>query len=182
MNKIIWEKFKDPLASFAKKNEEDDEDTGRAIVTKNGIMPVIHENMVSTNYNLWIGYTNFVITTDMVDTLEHLIGVESLDVFSPYRFRLGIAKKFFKEEEIKVNVEYTLNCQTNSLEILEEDKKNEILELETRLKEDGRPYVIYTLPNAEVSSFVGDTEQVNEKMKFFEEVQNIVGGYILSGP
>jgi len=47
-----------------------------------------------TNYECWIGHTNFDITELVKTTVEKTKGVEILKVYSRYRFFVGIGKMF----------------------------------------------------------------------------------------
>jgi hypothetical protein len=59
-----------------------------------GVIP-INENTASNKiFNFWMGHTNFDITKDIVDTIEETSGVESLDIFTRYRFRISVGKAF----------------------------------------------------------------------------------------
>jgi len=50
------------------------------------------------DYNLFIVNTNFWINGYMVEAIWQTKGVESIDVFSPYRMRIGIAPLFVDKE------------------------------------------------------------------------------------
>jgi hypothetical protein len=84
------------------KYEENDKPTNleqtkkqiKVIATPMGIIP-INENTASGKiFNFWMGHTNFNITNAIVTTIENTDGVESLDVFTRYRFRIAIGKAF----------------------------------------------------------------------------------------
>jgi hypothetical protein len=123
-NVIIWEKWRDPfgeldedtspndgLGEFLDDNDDsdnDEEDTDqllnnpfktiakqvKVISTPMGIVP-INENTASGKiFNFWTGHTNFDITKGVFNILEVVDGVETLDVFTRYRFRIGIGKAF----------------------------------------------------------------------------------------
>jgi hypothetical protein len=118
MNKplVIWEKWKDPLGfeeqedTFSKNNKDyynEEEDTifedeitktkkikCHIINTPFGMIPV-NENTTSTNiFNFWSGHTNFPITNVVSDIIENTDGVETLNVFTKYRFRIAVGKAF----------------------------------------------------------------------------------------
>lgn len=62
------------------------------------VLPVpdnIYEQInLLTNYECWIGHTNFDITESVKTTVEKTKGVEILKVYSRYRFFVGIGKMF----------------------------------------------------------------------------------------
>ena len=49
---------------------------------------------LTSNYDCWVGHTNFDITTSTFDTLNEVEGVELLRIVSRYRFFIGIGRMF----------------------------------------------------------------------------------------
>lgn len=115
---IIWEKWKDPLG-FDEPTEEteeyEDNEDGieknikikrtrcNVIQTPFGIIP-FNENMASSEiFNFWTGHTNFAITNKISNIIENTDGVETLNVFTKYRFRIAIGKSF-KDSLIMRNI------------------------------------------------------------------------------
>ena len=118
-NIIIWQKWIDPFGeddipeledSENKYSENDysyDDDENnkknkspniakamKVIATPMGIIP-INENTASGKiFNFWVGHTNFDITQAICGIIEQSVGVESLDIFTRYRFRISIGKAF----------------------------------------------------------------------------------------
>lgn len=110
---IIWEKWTDP---FGQKSEDldwpgydDNADSYEepkanklekinAIVTNMGIIPYNEHTDCSKIFNFWIGHTNFDITKEVSDIIELAEGVETLDIFTRYRFRISIGKSFNDRE------------------------------------------------------------------------------------
>lgn len=66
----------------------------KAIITPMGIVPYDEYNSASKIFNFWIGHTNFNISKSISQIIEQSEGVETLDVFTRYRFRIGIARLF----------------------------------------------------------------------------------------
>jgi hypothetical protein len=120
---IIWQKWQDPFGEkddnidldSEYNNFFDDEDSDdneeheeiselkktfknnkhiKVIATPMGIVP-INENTASGKiFNFWVGHTNFNITKYIADIIEKTEGVETLDIFTRYRFRIAIGKAF----------------------------------------------------------------------------------------
>jgi hypothetical protein len=70
---------------------------GPAVVGPLGIIPLHEDSLPSVLFNFWMGHTNFDITTGptgVKEKIEAVAGVETLDVFTRYRFRLGIGRAF----------------------------------------------------------------------------------------
>ncbi len=68
----------------------------------------VHQESQLLDFNLWIMHLNVDITPRMISAIEEIDGVETLDIISRYRARLGI-EKLFPEETIKKNVSDTIN-------------------------------------------------------------------------
>jgi len=117
-NVIMWEKWNDPYAEdidtqetteetygdYEEEEYEDDETQEtravqnigkfRAIATPMGIIPINESTASSKIFNFWVGHANFDITNAIAIIIEDTDGVETLDIFTRYRFRIGIGKAF----------------------------------------------------------------------------------------
>lgn len=128
--KIGWQKYEDmlkdqlmsPFASLLVTNnlsmiEDEDyeqEEIDIEMLTENQdlvIVPVpesFHEQVnLLTNYDCWIGHTNFDITEDIKLKIEKTSGVEILKIHSRYRFFLGIGK-MFNFSDVRKEIEETI--------------------------------------------------------------------------
>jgi hypothetical protein len=119
---IVWEKWIDPFGQALEEakwtdyeNEidtiddieyvDDDEMEMRpikAIATPMGIIPYNELTAPSSLFNFWVGPTNFDINKKIAITIEKSEGVEILDIFTRYRFRIGIGKCFNDSETMKL--------------------------------------------------------------------------------
>lgn len=117
--KIGWQKYEDvmenqlssPLltnimkhfmmqhAEYEDVNDEEDE----IIEEKHGvsippIVPIsqelIEEMTVLSNFDCWMGHTNFDITPQIKDKLNKIPGIEVLKICSRYRFFIGVGSMF----------------------------------------------------------------------------------------
>jgi hypothetical protein len=66
----------------------------KVIATPMGIVPVNENTCSGKIFNFWVGHTNFDITRNIAAIIELTQGVETLDVFTRYRFRISIGKAF----------------------------------------------------------------------------------------
>jgi len=73
------------------------------MMTPMGIMPVTENTESSKIFNFWTGHTNFDICQIVARTIEKCEGVESLDVFTRYRFRISVGKAF-KDSSVMTNI------------------------------------------------------------------------------
>lgn len=126
-NKIIWEKWVDPFGQniddmkWSKYDDLEDEDSDEdsaltllnngkkinAIATHMGIIPYNEYTDCSKIFNFWVGHTNFDITQNIVDIIESIQGVETLDIFTRYRFRVAFGKSF-NDRDIMNKINTTL--------------------------------------------------------------------------
>ena len=77
---------------------EDVEYEEEAIENETNIIPLssklIEEAMMLSNFDCWIGHTNFNITEEVKQTLDNAEGVEIMKIMSRYRFFIGVGKMF----------------------------------------------------------------------------------------
>lgn len=73
----------------------------RVIATPMGLMPYNELTAPGKIFNFWVGHTNFNISFKVSKAIEDTPGVEILDIFTRYRFRVGIGKCFNDSETMK---------------------------------------------------------------------------------
>jgi hypothetical protein len=109
---IVWEKWKDPFgfdniesidASYNDDHYNDNEQPieqnikkikCQLISTPLGIIPFNETISSSDIFNFWTGHSNFALTRIISSIIEDTPGVETLNIFTKYRFRIGIGKAF----------------------------------------------------------------------------------------
>lgn len=121
---IVWEKWVDPYGSnldsvewpgYNENNIIEDEDQIKepsfnkinVLATKMGIIPFNEHTDCSKIFNFWIGHTNFNITKKIANILQTIDGVETLDIFTRYRFRISFGKAF-DERTVIDNINTTI--------------------------------------------------------------------------
>lgn len=181
--RIRWRKWKDPFNGPANNTAmpDDEEEPGNSrtnvgsiIVTPMGIIPINEYALPSKIFKFWTGYTNFKITRAVKDVIEETDGVETLDIYSPYRFRLGVAK-LFHSYAVKKSITDRL-CK--------EDTKPEIkgrtpVELaKEHLKSKYKYWAIFVLPNGKLETIGNENKSVVEDD--IEKHKHIVGTNIIS--
>ncbi len=80
------------------------------IITPMGIVPITENTNPFKIFNLWTVHLNFRLTASVAQTIEDTDGIETLDIFTPYRCRIGIAKAFISSE-VKQNMTKRLNAE-----------------------------------------------------------------------
>jgi hypothetical protein len=133
-NTIMWEKWQDPfgfdedldLSDEIDTESQDDEsiidDLTQYSKTKNikhqiiatpfGIIPINENTASGSIFNFWTGHSNFPITKKVAKIIEDTEGIETLNVFTKYRFRIAIGKAFNDSHvmrEVNYNVYKYLN-------------------------------------------------------------------------
>ena len=120
-NLIVWQKWMDPFGADDEtplldeepnffdeeqntlEQEEDKTDKHfkhtkmksiKVMATPMGIIPVNENTASSKIFNFWMGHTNFNISKKIAQIIEDTDGVETLDIFTRYRFRISIGKVF----------------------------------------------------------------------------------------
>tara|TARA_R100001129_G_scaffold24500_1_gene15815 strand:+ start:981 stop:1421 length:441 start_codon:yes stop_codon:yes gene_type:complete len=66
----------------------------KTIMTPFGMLPLTEQSLASSHFKLWVGHTNFSVLKSHTRLIGSVKGVESVDILTPYRFRIGIAKLF----------------------------------------------------------------------------------------
>lgn len=62
--------------------------------TPMGIIPITEHTSAGRIFNFWTAHTNFRITQDIIEAIDNTDGIESFDLFTPYRWRIAIGKAF----------------------------------------------------------------------------------------
>ena len=83
------------------------------IITPFGIMPLTEQSLASQHFKFWVGHSNFKLTDNVYQVVGNTEGVETLDILTPYRFRIAIGKMF-----VDRNVMSTV--RTNLLEYIKD--------------------------------------------------------------
>lgn len=120
---IAWQKWIDPfgrdeddkaydpyVGDYDEEKEDGDDTTDkpniiksgiRVIATPMGIIPMNDNTVSGKIFNFWVGHTNFDITKRVGDLIEQTEGVETLDIFTRYRFRIAVGKIFDDSEVMR---------------------------------------------------------------------------------
>lgn len=65
---------------------------------------LIEEMSLLSNFDCWMGHTNFDITPKIKDKLDHIPGIEVLKICSRYRFFIGVGS-MFEFSDVRKNIE-----------------------------------------------------------------------------
>ena len=73
------------------------------IMTPMGVIPMTEHTRAGKLFDFWTAHTNFPITEEIRDIIDETPGVETLDIFTRYRWRISIGKAF-KSTKVKEDV------------------------------------------------------------------------------
>ena len=123
---VVWEKWKDPFdekdewfpkAQDKKETEDDDEEYSEEEITFEqlpqilmanvGAMPMNRPLSIGKIFNFWTGHTSFSISGPIAARIESVEGVEILDIYTRYRFRVGIGK-LFKDRDVMNDIQQAM--------------------------------------------------------------------------
>lgn len=131
-NIIVWEKWVDPFGldenelitnNNINNNDYDDNEVDdihiktehircNVLSTPFGIIPINENTASSKIFNFWTGHTNFPITYKVARIIEETNGVETLNVFTKYRFRISVGKAF-KDSLVMRNINNNIYTYLN---------------------------------------------------------------------
>lgn len=197
--RVVFEYWQHPLGpddeyvEESERAEEEDEfseheggELARPILmTAAGLIPLQPYTDLTKAFKFFMGHTNFTIDDKTVNMIEEFPGVETLDILTRYRFRVGIGK-IFDDEDVRKGLRAVL--VNSEYEMVEENPQGHALtpEMVDRIEtikagfEDARPYwASLVLPNGNVDFIRGsDKEVVAERLDLYRTLQESVGGVI----
>jgi hypothetical protein len=93
---------------YEQEMEYEDEDEGTSLMLPM-TQQLIEDISMLSNFECWVGHTNFDITPKVRNALDTIEGIELLKVCSRYRFFIGVGKMFdFKEVRNKIENNLTI--------------------------------------------------------------------------
>lgn len=213
MKKIIWEAWQDPLNSNADEFNKDknvifnqspnalqdyDEETEpifgispqKIIGTPHGLLSLTENTLASKRFEFWLVHTNFDITKDFVQKLEQIPGIESIEVFTRYRLRVGLpisglfnlSKTKYKVEQLvrELNtseMQYYISHIKNAFG----DKKAQDLQEVYDKVLTRENWAIYITPNGNFDIITSEKyDQFYQSLTILQNVKSLVGGFLIS--
>ena len=80
------------------------------IITPFGIMPLTEQSLASQHFKFWVGHSNFKLTDNVYHIVGDTPGVETLDILTPYRFRIAVGKMFVDRDVMSTVRTNLLKC------------------------------------------------------------------------
>lgn len=95
MEQFISQEAAEPVDSGETWNTDNDDDEDEKLVPFLSISNELAQDAaLVSNFDCWIGHTNFDITPSVLTVLNEADGVEVLKLCSRYRFFIGVGKMF----------------------------------------------------------------------------------------
>lgn len=177
---IKWEKWKDPFANEAATETVEEEEraykdsyeqletlstktrySGPLLVGPMGVIPINENNAPSKVYNFHMMYTNFNLSDQVVKKIEECSGVETLDVFTRYRARIGIGK-VFDAEKVKKRIKKALCQEPKAKAPAPTEKLDKLDLLKRQLANKHKFWAIAIMSNNEIKLYGGETQEYVE--------------------
>lgn len=177
---ILWHRWLDPLAALAHSHDDEDEDEfsaeaqasadsfledddehydtptngpiGPCIVGPQGIIPLHESNLPGKLYCMWLGHTNFDLTGPVTQAIAKVEGVEILDIFTRYRFRVAVGKAF-ASRTVQKAIEAAV-CLPSVSKATAEGRFSPLRKL---LSKNYKHWAIYVMKNNKVESVGGES-------------------------
>ena len=73
----------------------------KTIMTPMGVIPIYEHSLPSKIFKFYVGHTDFDISREVLEVIKDVSGVETLDVFTRYRFKVGVGRAFRSKEVLK---------------------------------------------------------------------------------
>jgi hypothetical protein len=171
---ILWEPWDDPFARLVGSHGEEHEDggvrtwdhnvfRGPCAMTPLGLVPIHEDSLPSRVFKFWVGHTNFDLTRNVAEAIATEPGVEALDVYSRYRFRVAIARSF-NEEAVKKAIAVTVRNPGRGRAPL--DALRPIIAF---LRKGGGCWALLAFPDGSTQVFRGSgPEEVTSKLSPFK--------------
>lgn len=184
---IDFEKWYDPFVAETESEPEEEESykdsyqlaeekarsgktsgTGRVLVGPMGVVPLTEHGIPSKVYDFWMGHANFNITEDIAHTIEEVPGVESLDIFTRYRFRLAVGKnKAFKPTKVFKAIREAVSDKLEKK--VKPNQLDSVKLLQKTLSNKWKHWAIIVLPNGKIEVAGSNNEDNLDVKKKVEE-------------
>jgi hypothetical protein len=173
---IIWEKWIDPFFPEEEVDTEELEEdyeprgqqrgpVGRILVSPMGVISVNEHHQASKVF--WVGHTNFDIGPKERDIIEQIPGVETLDIWTRYRFRIAVAQAF-----VPSTVMHNIATHLCPVQVVVSKKQRNIDDLKNHLSEKYLHWAIVILPNGKMDCEHGESIQdVEDKIAKYTEAE-----------
>lgn len=200
--KVKFERWSDPLNANVVDNEwpgfNVDEDGDAQPVYASKMTQVMHtpfgalsmlSNTVAANqFDFWWMHTNFDITNEIRDTVKKVPGVETLEVSTRYRARVGFPKSgFFAGNQVMHDIQEAVTeldhaRQNEALIGLPNTIAYTVIEMRDKIDAKFDNWALLVLPNGHMEVLTTDKVDTiyQGKLQLFNSTKSLVGGRLLT--
>lgn len=220
MNKIVWEAWIDPYHSNAgdfgmsstdnqdsisETQEPEDAWKGdtktesllginfkKVVGTPYGLLSITEDTLVSSKFEFWIMHTNFDLTPQIIQKIESIPGVETLEVYTRYRVRIGFPKSGLFSTTItkyaiemlvqELNIEKIQGILRNIEQEFDSIKMSEFQDIYSKISTKDK-WSVYICPNGSMDILVADPNQhetYQNKLLVLNDTHIMAGGILIN--
>ncbi len=200
--KFVWEKWKDPLLSNYAECEwpgyDLDENEDKIPVhsaerqpvmhTPFGMISVVNDSMAANAFDFWVLHTNFDIQEGIAQVIEKVVGVETLEVYTRYRVRIGFPRSgLFQPREVMHEIETAISsldhaAQNHLLTGLEMEVAEKVIKARDNVDQKFEHWAIWVVPNGNME--IAGSNELDDKYRnrlvLLKRAQETVGGRLLT--
>jgi hypothetical protein len=159
--------YKDSYERMEEEQKKPGANAGPMLVGPMGVIPLNEHNRPSKVFNFWMGHTNFNIGQEEINLIEHCPGVETLEIYTRYRFRFSIGKAF-EEKQVIQAIKKRLYRKRK-----QKKKQDSISSIKKFLSLNYKCWAIFVLDDGTLDYRTGDTrDSVQEKINNYPKKAN----------
>lgn len=165
----------------------------RIVSTPHGFVTLTEHSFASKHFDFWTMHYNKNITKFVLDTIESCDGVETVNVLTRYRVRIGFNRTLlqtggFNLTEIKQGIEKAIINEEKDKEKLDlrllffSDDVKDLVEKTKNSISSNKYWGIYILPNGKIETFTGTDNAMSfaKEVDVFEKIKEELGGEIIT--
>ena len=182
--KIQWES--QHIDDFEDEHDDYDEEGRRpeeVITTPIGLFKINDKYNPYRQMEMWMGHTNFPITTEVFNVIDATLGVAAFKTITPYQFLISPGK-LFEWRDVRTRLERSL-CGSVAVETLLKDivdtnVKAQVYEIYKKISQS-KYWGLYVFPNGTCDSFsTSDELEYKDKLSFFKKCKELSNGILIS--
>lgn len=199
---IVWEKWRDPMLSNYEETEwpgYDLDENGDKIPihtadrqpvmhTPFGMISVVNDTMATSAFDFWMMYTNFDITEGIARIIEQVPGVETLEINTRYRARIGFPRSgLFRPRDVMHEIDKAVRGldhaqQHQQLVGLEVDVAHKVMATRDEIEKKHEHWAIWVVPNGNMETIGSDRDDddYRHQLLLLRQAQESVGGRLLT--
>lgn len=153
-----------------------------------GMLTALNNTSAANQFDFWWMHTNFDITNEIRDIVKRVPGVETLEIGTRYRARIGFPKSgFFAGNQIMSDIQKAITAvdrarQNEALIGLPNTVAHNVIDMRDQLDDKFDNWALLILPNGHIEAMTAEKsdEVFRGKLKMFIATKNLVGGRLLT--